>query len=259
MSGAMHVTRWGDSGSQVVLVHGGAQGTDVAGETNFSKQKPLSEHWQLVLPDRPGHGSSPDPSRPDDAQADGALIAELLGERSHLLGHSFGGAVALAAAAKRPESVRSLTLIEPAMFQIATDIPVVRKQIFAIVRTMVFSLSAVSRARKTLKLLGIPPEVRGDTDPAVLARLGKALKKLKLPGKGELLAQFEVVRRAGIPVFVISGGWNPAFEALCDRIAKDMHGRRLVIPSGHHFPQLIADQFNPAFDAFLRDSETAGR
>src|SRR5271165_4633819 len=113
---SIHVARWGHSGPRVVLVHGGAQGTPVGGESNFRAQQPLAqEGWQLIVPDRPGHGRSPDPGRPDDAEADGAWVAALLEDGAHLVGHSFGGCVALAAAARRPEAVRSLTLIEPGM------------------------------------------------------------------------------------------------------------------------------------------------
>jgi len=40
-------------------------------------------------------------------------MADLL-EDAHLVGHSFGGAAALAAAARRPDAVRPPKLIEPA-------------------------------------------------------------------------------------------------------------------------------------------------
>ena len=123
---SMFVTRWGQQGPRVVLVHGSAQGSSVGGDRHFNAQERLAERgWQLLVPDRPGHGRSPDPGRPDDAEADGALVADLLGDGAHLVGHSFGGCVALAAAAKRPEAVRSLTIIEPAMAALAVNKPVV--------------------------------------------------------------------------------------------------------------------------------------
>lgn len=42
-------------------------------------------------------------------------------ERFHMIGHSFGGAVALAAALAWPERVRSLTLYEPTAFSVLRD------------------------------------------------------------------------------------------------------------------------------------------
>jgi pimeloyl-ACP methyl ester carboxylesterase len=39
----------------------------------------------------------------------------------HLVGNSFGGAVALTVAARRPELVRTLTLVSPAMPDLRPD------------------------------------------------------------------------------------------------------------------------------------------
>ena len=131
MSGeAIHLTQWsrlGASDPTVVLVHGSAQGSLVGGDRHFAAQSRLAMRgWRLVVPDRPGHGRSPAPGRPDDPQADGAWVADLLGPAGHLVGHSFGGAVALAATAMRPEAVLSLTLIEPALHNLSsTDAEIV--------------------------------------------------------------------------------------------------------------------------------------
>lgn len=256
---SIHTTLWGDSGPRVVLVHGGTQGTAVAGETNFSNQKVLAERgWQLIVPDRPGHGKSLDPGRPDDAEADGVWVADLLGDGAHLLGHSFGGCVALSAAARRPEAVKSLTLIEPAMFQFAAGNPAVRRQLLAMMWAMIFSLSAAGRARRMLKLLGIPPEVRGTSDKAQLARLGRSLRRVRVPNKEALTRELEIVRTAGIPLLVITGGWNPAFEASSDAVAAAAGGRRAVIQAGHHFPQIVSDELNQVLAAFMREHEGAG-
>ena len=117
---AIHVIRWGSTGPRVVTVHGSAQGSEVGGDKHFSRQAELAHQGlQIVVPDRPGHGRSPDPGRPDDAEADGAWVADMLNDGAHLVGHSFGGCVALAAAARRPEAVLSLTLIEPAVLALA--------------------------------------------------------------------------------------------------------------------------------------------
>jgi pimeloyl-ACP methyl ester carboxylesterase len=229
---------------------------DIRAESNFRAQKPLAEEgWQLIVPDRPGHGRSPDPGRPDDAEADGAWVAALLEDGAHLVGHSFGGCVALAAAARRPEAVRSLTFIEPGMLSFAMSDPSVRRLVRRMIMTMIFSLSAAGRARRVMALLGIPAEIQSSRDRAALTRLGRSLRRARLPSKATLQRELDVIKDARIPLLVVSGGWNPAFEATCDRVAAAAGGRRAVIRSGHHFPQWIGGAFNPLLAGFMRESD----
>jgi len=251
----MYVRYWGRSGPRIVLVHGGGQGAPTAGERNFAAQQALAERgWQLVVPDRPGHGQSPDPGRPDDAEADGAWVAELLEDGAHLVGHSFGGCVALAAAARRPSAVRSLTLLEPGMHAMATRDPHVRRWLLRAALIMLLSFSAASRARRFMKLVGIPPELQS-SDPALLARLGRSLARGRIPNKRTLDDQLAAVRRASIPLLLVTGGWSPAFEATADLAAAAGGGRHALIRTGHHFPQLAAADFNPLIEAFWKESD----
>lgn len=252
----IHITRWGSSGPDIVQVHGGVQGSKSGGEKCFAAQRPLADRgWTLIVPDRPGHGQSPDPGRPDDYDADGTWVAELLGNGAHLVGHSFGGAVALAAAFKRPEAVRSLTLIEPAMHAFTIDDPRVRHFVLGLMMTRFFSFSAQSRAKRALRLMGIPPEVRGTGDPEEMKRMGKALARMRLPSKAVLQEQLDAIKHRNIPLLVVSGGWSPGFEATCDRVAAAGSGQRVVVQSGHHFPQLIVPEFNDVLEGFLKESE----
>jgi pimeloyl-ACP methyl ester carboxylesterase len=70
--------------------------------------------------DLPGHGHSP-PARHDDysIRAQARVVAELIEQRGrgsvHLIGNSLGGAVCTKLAARRPDLVRTLTLISPAL------------------------------------------------------------------------------------------------------------------------------------------------
>lgn len=254
----MHVTHWGQEGRKVVMVHGSAQGSRVGGERHFVAQQKLAEQgWQILVPDRPGHGRTPYPGRPDDADADGALVAQLMegDERVHLVGHSFGGCVALAAAARQPNRVRSLTIIEPAMAALATDLPVVRRFGLQIVNVLFFSLSARSRIMRFMQLANIPAEIGGRSSEDELKQMGRAILRLRLPNKKTLARQLEAVRQAGIPVLVVSGGWSPAFDAISDRVAEVVGGRRLVISSPHHFPQQVSQEFNQVLDNFMRESD----
>ena len=112
-TGTLSVTRTtGGTGTPVVLLHGFA--SDAA---SWAPVEAHLRHRPLVRIDLPGHGKSP--RRALDGFAD--LVREVrrafdgLGEdRVHLVGHSLGGALAVALADTRARRLASLTLIAPA-------------------------------------------------------------------------------------------------------------------------------------------------
>lgn len=234
------------------MVHGSAQGSEVGGDRHFAAQSRLAVHgWRIVVPDRPGHGRSPAPDRPDDAELDGSWVVDLLGGGAHLVGHSFGGCVALAAAAMAPASVRSLTLIEPAMHMLAGHDPRVQAHIQKVIALHQSAPSNAQLAIEFAKLVNIPPEIRGGSSEAELDRMGAALRRLKLPGADQLRGWLQTVRQAGIPLLLVSGGWNPSFNAVVEVGAEIGGGRHAIIASDHHFPQLVSNAFNEALVAFM--------
>ena len=250
----IHVSHWGTKGPRVVLVHGGTQGTASAGHRNFRAQEALgAAGWQLLVPDRPGHGESPDPGRPDDAKADGAWVAELVGDGAHLLGHSFGGLVALAATAQRPEAIKSLILIEPALLQIAIRAAPVRKMALGMVAAMLLPYSNTTRALKFMKILGIPDEFAQTKQD--LSTVGASLKKAKFPSKAEMEGYLAAVRNAGIPFLIISGSASAGFQATGAIAAEKGGGRHVIAPSEHHFPQWAGATFNQILTDFWTQAE----
>ena len=107
------------SGAPLVLLHGG-----FAGRFTFSRQRSLAERYRLIIPSSRGHdgtdGTLPasfgfDTSEVDDLHA--VLQAEGV-SRTHVVGHSTGGATAFALARRSPERVDHLVLIEPTLLQI---------------------------------------------------------------------------------------------------------------------------------------------
>ena len=248
----IHVSQWGQTGPRVLMVHGSAQGSSVGGDGHFAVQRALGEQgWKVLVPDRPGHGKTPAPDHPDDAQLDGAWVAEMLGDGAHLVGHSFGGCVALAAAAMRPSFVRSLTLIEPGMQKLATDKASVRQFGMKLMLVKYLSFSAAARTTGFAKLVGIPPEIGHAKSQQELIRMGRGIARLRVPSKETLTAQLATIRRANIPLLVVTGGWCPAFEDTADVVAAIGGGRRLVIASPHHFPQLVSQEFNFELAKFM--------
>lgn len=78
----------------------------------------LAERWEVVVPDLPGFGRGEQlPGRTHDvetyAEAVASLLEDLGGEPVVLVGHSFGSVVAARVAARRPELVAVLALINP--------------------------------------------------------------------------------------------------------------------------------------------------
>ena len=111
-------------GAPVVLVHGSACTSGYWAPVSAA----LGSGHRVLAPDLHGHGWS-DPwsgegqlTLADEARLVAAVIAQAR-EPVHLVGHSYGGAVALRAALDRPGSVRSLTLIEPAAFHLLAGEP----------------------------------------------------------------------------------------------------------------------------------------
>jgi len=107
------------AGVRVVCIHSSA--------SSSGQWRPLMEHlanrFRVLAVDLYGYGQSP--PWPDDRELSLADEARLLepalrsaGERFHLIGHSYGGAVALRAALDDPGRILSLTLFEPVLFAV---------------------------------------------------------------------------------------------------------------------------------------------
>lgn len=95
-------------------------------------QKHLDDGFDMLAFDLPGHGRSANWDGPQGAQKDyqdsciavaEAFLAKYAPGPVDLIGHSFGGTIALRLAQRAPERVRSLTLFEPVLFAAAKDHP----------------------------------------------------------------------------------------------------------------------------------------
>jgi pimeloyl-ACP methyl ester carboxylesterase len=256
---SIHVTRWGSSGPQVLMIHGGPQGGPGGGAQIFAAQRPLADRgWQLVLPDRPGHGQSPSRG-PEDMEVDGVWVADMLGASSHLVGHSYGTLIALVAAALRPDAVRSLTLIEAPLIAAAPDHPDVRAFVEEQVRIDSSDLDPLPKLIQFSALIGIPTDLLPPPSIEHLVAMAEGLATMRSPGDWDGAARLGAVATAGIPTLAISGAGAPAFGAMADGFAAATKGEHRVVKAGHHFPQLLGAEFNEVLEAFMRQVDQRKR
>ena len=83
----------------------------------------LAPRFHVLAPDLLGYGAEPWPDgKPFHFREDLALIESLLDAPAHLVGHSYGGFLALQLALKRPELVRSIAAYEPVAFGVLDEV-----------------------------------------------------------------------------------------------------------------------------------------
>ena len=111
----VHVIQEGQAGPPVLMIHGASAN---AREFTWTLAPRLENTHRVFMADRPGHGYSGRPENAHNlgvqaAQMAGVLDALAPGEKTVLVGHSFGGAVALRVALDRPDLVKALVLLAP--------------------------------------------------------------------------------------------------------------------------------------------------
>jgi len=108
----LHVREWGDPASPpVVCLHGV---TSYGGRFHLVADR-LADRYHVVAPDLLGHGSSNwEPPWDLDAHLAGVLATAPAGP-AVWIGHSFGGRLAAEIAAREPDRVERLVLLDPAL------------------------------------------------------------------------------------------------------------------------------------------------
>lgn len=112
----VHVIEAGEASAPPVLMIHGASAN--AREFTFTLAPRLEDEFHILMADRPGHGYSGRPEASETlevqaAQMAGALKALAPGKPAVVVGHSYGGAVALRLALDYPELVKGLILLAP--------------------------------------------------------------------------------------------------------------------------------------------------
>ena len=232
---------------RVLLVHGSV----VNGDATWTAQRPLAERFDLVVPNRRGFPPGPDVESVDfDDEA--VWLDTYLGPGAHVVGHSYGGVIALLAAARRPELVRSLTVIEPPALAVARGNPVADE--FAARSTALWETvpcEAEAFLRGFLEAVNAPAP-RGPLSPALLQG-ARTLMVERYPWTAEI--PLDELAATPFPKLVVSGAHSEAFDAVCDVLEQRLGAERAVLPGAGHAVQLLGPPFNDVLADFVHRAE----
>lgn len=249
------------SGSPVVLVHG-----SVSDYREWSGQiRILARHYHVIAYSRRYHwpnlpaGNDPDASTETQADDLAAIIKAMGIGPAHIVGHSFGGAVALNLALRHPELVRTLVLAEPAVSSLLTSTPEnddVTKESQAIraEMTKAFATGDAERIVRTYAEHVAP----GDFDKAA-----SEVRQMLLANVSAFQLDFtsrrtpltcDDAKRVTVPVLILFGDRSPlGLQRIAAAAARCIDGARLVkIRQATHWLQHDQPRaFNDAVLEFL--------
>jgi pimeloyl-ACP methyl ester carboxylesterase len=223
----LHVRVWGE-GEPVLLIHGT---TALAGEM-WSPQRVLSDQYRLLVPDRRGYGASP-PGRRVDLSAEVEDLTGLLGDGAHLVGFSYGGALALLVAARRPDLVRSLAVIEPPVFRVARGHPAVDR-VIAATQALYATVPHSTPEEFWLAFLRIWEDERLEPPMLTAAQRRGVLRMMQEQDPASIDVPLGALAAGRFPKLVLSGEENDVFEVVCDALAQRLGGERVVVKGAGH-------------------------
>jgi pimeloyl-ACP methyl ester carboxylesterase len=236
-----------NSQPRLLLVHGSV----VNAELTWSAQRPLAGRFEIVAPNRRGFPPGPDVEHVD-FEEEAVWFEQFLEPGTHLVGHSYGGVIALLAAARRPELVRSLAVVEPPALGVTRGVPAVDE--FMALTEAHWTRGPGDPAeflRGFLSLVGssIPP---GNFTPELLQG-ARTLMVERSPA--EAVIPFDQLARAPFPKLVVSGGHSVVFEAVCDVLEERLGAERAVLPGAGHSVQRLGAPFNDLLASFVERAE----
>lgn len=240
-----YVTHFGQGPRKALLLHCSLAHSAAYGRLCAALGGALS----ITSFDQPGHGRSADFTGMRDLQDQVTEMAlELMTEPMDLLGHSFGGTVAIRIAVERPDLVRTLTLFEPVMMAVAMhDQPALRDQLMGEMQGFNTAFDAgdhETAAREFTARYGdgrpwdsLSAESRAAlVDRIHLIRAGARAVNEDYHG----LLEGTRMARADMPCLVIDGGQGgPMMDGVCNGLVNRLpNATRVQIMGGGHMVPL---------------------
>ncbi|MCK8828178.1 alpha/beta hydrolase [Natroniella acetigena] len=235
----------------LVLIHGGFSN----GYLTWKRQiDTLAEDYRLIICDRRGHGKSPQQPQPYTIAQDAQDIITILNEAGvdsfHLIGHSYGGLVAIELANNLADQILTLHLLEPPYLSLLPNDP---------------DVSSLNKKIKSLFQQGSELGVEGVAEGFFMTIIGaQAVKQLqdspawqKIINETErLLAEkysgeypADRIKNLSLPAYIYTGGRShPGLRKIAYEIAKKLSTAKLIDLSEatHDLPRT-----QPQFDEAL--------
>ena len=194
--------------------------------------------------------SVPGLSPGEDLDADASLVAGLLPQEAHLVGHSSGAVAAMLAAALRPQAVLSLTLCEPPAFQLAPGSDPAQQMARTLEEQLRKPGDDAPWLRGFLAVVGRDVVIPDQLPPSLAQGVHAVRAIRRRPWEGQL--PVGPLAAASFPKLVISGNHSPAFEAVCDALAARLSAQRAYVTGAGHATPETGDAFNETLEAFIR-------
>lgn len=253
-------------GEPVVLLHG--MGCD--NRTWDPVRAELAEGWRVLTPDLPGHGRSPKPWRTYSLKLYLALLTRWLDGLKlgpvHLVGHSLGGALAMALAMERPDLVRSVGAV--CSVRLVDHTPP-GQALSAFMRFGMAQLFGPPRPRSTQRFLeqgfgvesaGITPEMialwqqTADLSTRAVISTNRQLRRPE-----SLL--FDRLGQVKAPVWLLYGKRDPLFPGvdLVEQVVSRLPAAKLDLMNCGHLPMFERpEDFLPRLKGHLTRVSQAG-
>ena len=250
------------TGEAVVLLHG-----SMAMRTQWRQLvEELQQDFKVITMDLSGYGSTPFPDNSETygLKYESDLLNEVLSatleeqEHYHLVGHSYGGTVALHHAYHHCERIHSLIAIEPMSYHLLEDdheYLLASEEMVQEIKKDIATGKSISGAEKFIDLWMSPGTFNRLSEQEKLV-LSEGVKKMVLDFKAAKTEPLTIHDLTKLPRLfsLIAGKKSPPYSlCITNRILSNNPNSELFWVDGGHFsPVSHAHQVNPLIHSLLK-------